>query len=272
MRLGLDASRNNDEIPSWVPDFSACSITINMLSTKYIEKDRFQGSTVTFSEDGKGMTLDGFSLGMPIALTRRRDLVSKVQGLYNQGGAFPFDRIDAREFVDEILQPAAERQGRFLDDIFASWIGTWEQHVDREIVESEMPVIKKTFKHWIKGNGPDQLDLQKPKIAGRVFSERGLAVWRRLKNKSVLKNWIVTSDGRGWMTLFLDEIRPDDEVMSLRGLEETPALLRKTQQDGCFQLVGLLIERVPLSEVVWEKVWKEALEKRVFSWTKVTLV
>jgi Heterokaryon incompatibility protein (HET) len=263
---------DNEEIPSWIPDFSASSIIISMLSTKYIEKDRFQGSKVTFSEDGRGMTVDGFSLGMPIALTRRRDLVSKVQDLYHQDREFPFDRVDAREFLDEILQPAAERQGRCLDDVLASWIGIWELCVDRQIVESEMPVIKKTFKHWIKGDGPDKLDLQKPKIAGRLFSERGLAVWRRLKNKSILKNWIVTSDGRGWMTLFLDEIRPDDVVMALRGLEENPALLRKAQQDGCFKLVGLLIERVPLAEVAWEKVWKEALEKGDFSWTKVTLV
>ncbi len=94
------------------------------------------------------------------------------------------------------------------------------------MLTSETGIIRDTFKRWVGGEGPDELYLDEPLIVGNMFSERARAVWRRLKNKTFIKNWLVTAEGRGWVSTFGAEILPRDTVVALRGLPEYTAVLR----------------------------------------------
>jgi hypothetical protein len=87
------------------------------------------------------------------------------------------------------------------------------------------------------------------------------------------------------LTLFLDEVEPDDVIVLLRGLEENPAVLRRTRREDeeddvggdKYRLMGLLIERVPLSGTSWEHEVSGHLvdEKRLYpddAWSKYTII
>ncbi|KAH8885437.1 hypothetical protein GQ53DRAFT_845457 [Thozetella sp. PMI_491] len=237
----------------------------------FVETDRYQGSSVQFSEDGSAMTIDGIKLGAPVVLTRRTDLDERTEAVYTDPRV-PFDRLEARGFVDGILSPAADLQGRPLEDIITNWITAWESSVDRYFQDSEVPQIRAAFIRWIGGTGPDVLQLDERLIAGETFSDRGRAVWRRLKTKTFIKNWIVTRDGRGWIALFNGEPLPEDQIVVVRGLPEYPAVLREVQGGGAFKLIGLLIERVPLASGPWQKTSKGFLGSADYPWEKVTLV
>ena len=265
---------NTQDLPSWVPNFAAMSNIMNHASYYFIERDRYIGSKVTFSEDGSAMTLDAVVLGKPQAFTCRTDLAQRTRDLYDSksGRSPPFIRAEAREFVHKILAVAADRQGKPLEEVLAGWIGAWEASVDRRFNDSEATSIQETYLEWVNGEGPDLLYLDQPLIAGKSFSERGRAVWRRLKNKTVIKNWLVTADGRGWIALFQEPILAEDTVMVLRGLPEFPALLREDPQKGGYRLLGMLVERVPLSSDAWEHTAKDFLGKGEYPWTRVTIV
>lgn len=153
---------------------------------------------------------------------------------------------------------------------------------------SDARLISRTFRSCLlKKKGPDKLfipaatDHERPngtKIGGRIFSGRAVNVWQRMRNKSNLKNWLVTTDGRGWMATYThDEVLDDDKVVVLRGLEENPAVLRKAKTatiggDSCYEFVGLLIERIPLAEGKWERGWEQVLERENHNWEMITLV
>ncbi|KAK3328088.1 heterokaryon incompatibility protein-domain-containing protein [Cercophora scortea] len=260
-----------DRIPSWVPDFSHQNIAWLGLPGHQLPDDHMIiGNKVVFSRDGRSMTLDGLVLGTPIALTRRRHLEQKVHQYYFNNEANSFSRIDALRFVEDILKPAADTQGQSLDQVLASWIRAWEHSLDRSIVDSEVPTILHLFKTWIQGRGPSEWR----EDDSRNLTGRGQIVWRRLKDKTRMKNWLVTPDGRGWMTLFLGEVKPDDVVVAFRGFMTNPAVLRRSRGDGGFQLVGMLIERVPRPEGMWETrlAVGSGFLKREHPWTNITLV
>lgn len=266
------------DVPSWVPNFANMSITSHLGPWSHVERSRYTGSEVTFSEDRRAMTLDGFSMRKPVALTRRQNLVEKQNKYYSTKEPTPFYRADAQEFVDQIIKPATAQQGRSLDEVLVAWMDTWERSFDRGITHSEVPMIKRTFKRWIRGHGPEALDLMGHKINGRTFSDRGRIVWQRLNNKSMMRNWIITEDGRGWMTLFLDEVMPEDIIVVLRGMEEHPAVLRRVSSSerediARYRLMGLLIERIPLVTGGWEHLFRrEEGEVVDFAWTRFTIV
>jgi len=281
-------------IPTWVPDFRVPSITLRGIPLYLTKGERYhQGrGEVSFSGDGRAMTLQGYALGPPVAFTRGRaelhqKYIDSFLGPDHPEHAF-FRRADASEFLDQILRPAASWQGHPIDDVIAWWVESWERALDRSSdASSEARLISRTFRSWLlKGRGPEQLRVvpapsaSRPngtKIAGRVFSDRGLLVWQRLHSKTIMKNWLVTADGRGWMALYLHEaVVEGDEIVVLRGLEEHPAVLRKVESttwgDRCYELVGLLIERVPLAGEPWERGWEQILERKNSDWERITLV
>ncbi|KAJ1323394.1 HET domain-containing protein [Microdochium nivale] len=289
---GDDQGFGSKGVPSWVPDFASHSITFSTAPWRYNEPDRYRGHHIEFSETAQGltMTLDAIILGKPATMTTKTNLVQVQNDHYNKNkGPTVFLRSEARDFIREVLQPATRLQKRPLAEVMASWISRWEDAVDQNIDDSEVSLIRKTFASWALSQDSFSqsrrldhgLDVTRSKIAGRTFSRRGQVVWRRMRNKSVNKNWIVTGDGRGWMTLFLDDLCPERDVVAvLRGLEEYPAVLRQTSGgEGTFDggtrycLVGLLIERVPLAGVDWEDCWlKELGGPDPLDWSRVTII
>ncbi|KAI9148301.1 heterokaryon incompatibility protein-domain-containing protein [Paramyrothecium foliicola] len=171
-----EESERARSIPSWVPNFSFPSITIHSEFLSSVERGRFDGSIVTFSKEGHAMTIDGFSLGKPVALTRRQGLIQRQEKLYSRETPNEYNRGDAIEFLEEILKPAAAQRNCPLNEVLKCWITAWERSVDRNIVDSEEAKIRRTYKRWIRGAGSDRLCLDGPKIQGRHFSERGLMV------------------------------------------------------------------------------------------------
>jgi hypothetical protein len=266
----------DDDVPSWVPNLSLPSITFDAFSYRMVEKDRFLGCKITFSTDGRTMTLDGYVLGKPVAMTCRTGLVQKTREYCSQERVTEFSREDALDFVEEILRPAAQRQARSLEAVLTSWISAWERAVGFKISkESEASAIMKMFTSWIWGCGPEILNLDKSEVLGRKLSRRAQLVWQRLRHKTLFKNWLVTRDGRGWMAMFTDEVMPNDVVVVLRGIPEWPAVLREVGKPSTYTIVGLLIERVPLGDQgdqIWEHIWKEVFSQENYSWARINLV
>ena len=287
--------RHQRLVPTWVPDFRTLSVTSHKIPLFLIKGERYHRGRgeVDFSEDGHAMTLQGYTLGRPVAFTPGRAELHQKSLDWAFGPYRPehglFRRADAREFLDQILRPAASQQRRPVDDVITSWVESWERALGAglDASPSETRLISRTFRSWLlKGRGPEQLPVPVPspdrpngtKIAGRVFSSRGLNVWRRLRGKTIMKNWLVTADGRGWMALYLHEaVVEGDEIVVLKGLEELPAVLRKVESttrgdSRCFELMGLLIERVPLAGEEWERGWEQVLERENRDWERITLV